>query len=336
MQRSLPLAFLLIPAALQAQLTITDGLTPVQITGLLEGFNISISNLTINCADSAFGQFNGASEIPIANGLVLTSGLATSVAGPVGSFASGVTSMAGDPDLAGLVGGGPTYDACVLEFDCVPLGDTLLFNFAFGSEEYPEFVGSAFNDVFAIWLTGPGYPIPTNVAAIPGGTPVSINNVNAGVNATYYVDNEAIPGVYCAYDGFTQNLTAFAVVTPGATYHFKTAIADVADGAFDSGVFLEAFSFRSVMGPTALGEQASGDGSIVRDQSGTLIITLPEGRTNMQGRLIDAMGRIASRFRVSGSTTSVSTTGLRSGHYTMELTDGQGSLRRSFYFNADR
>lgn len=331
MKRSLLVPVLLIPAAMQAQLTITDGLSPAQVTSLLEGFNITISNLTINCPDSSFGQFNGTSEIPITNGLVLTSGLAASVAGPVWNMATSVTSMTGDADLGALVTM-PTYDACALEFDCVPLGDTLLFNFAFGSEEYPEFAGSSFNDVFAIWLTGPGFPIPTNVAAIPGGIPVSINNVNSFTNATYYVDNEAIPGVNCAYDGFTQNLTAFAVVTPGATYHFKTAIADVADGIFDSGVFLEAFSFRSVMGSsTGINSITAGDLSVI-DRGGVLEISLPLGRSDMQGRIVDATGRAVRQFRVNRATTSVSMSGINVGAYTLELSDANGSLHRSFYF----
>ena len=34
------------------------------------------------------------------------------------------------------VSGSPTYDACIIEFDCVPTNANLLFDFAFGSEEY--------------------------------------------------------------------------------------------------------------------------------------------------------------------------------------------------------
>ena len=72
--------------------------------------------------------------------------------------------------------------------------------------------------------------------------------MNAGINADFFGDNEAQLRQSVAYDGFTTNLTAFAVVVPGEAYHFKTAVADVADAAFDSGVMLEAFSFRSMGG----------------------------------------------------------------------------------------
>lgn len=329
MKRSLPLAALLAPAALSAQLTVNDSLSTTYLTTLLEGLNITLSNLVVNCPPDAHGEFSGSSEIPITQGLVLTSGTADAVAGPVGDFASGGAMGAGDPDLDGLVSA-PTLDACVLEFDCVPLGDTLLFNFVFGSEEYPEFAGTAFNDAFAIWLSGPGYPIPTNVAAIPGGTLVSINNVNAFTNAAYYVDNEAIPGVYCAYDGFTQNLTAFAVVAPGATYHFKVAVADVSDGIFDTGVFLEAFSFRSVMGVgTAIG-QLPEDGLHLRPNGDLLEVRVPDGSFAGRGRIINDLGRTVRAFDLSGQATVVPVGDLRSGHYVVEFSDGRAIMREAF------
>ncbi|CAN5396095.1 hypothetical protein BH11BAC1_BH11BAC1_28620 [soil metagenome] len=47
------------------------------------------------------------------------------------------------------------------------------------------------------------------------------------------------------YDGYTTVLTARAGVIPCETYHLKIAIADVTDGVYDSGVFLEGGSFKS-------------------------------------------------------------------------------------------
>lgn len=313
--------FCLITASSSAQLTVTDSLGTAALTSLLEGLNITITNLTVNCAGAAFGQFSGASEIPITNGLVLTTGAAEGVAGPVANFASVANNTPGDTDLINLLGGigvGVTFDACVLEFDCVPLGDTLLFNFAFGSEEYPEFVGSGFNDVFAIWLSGPGFPIATNVAAIPGGTPVSINNVNATTNATYYVDNEIPAGVNCAYDGFTQNLTAFAVVTPGANYHIKVAVADVGDMIFDTGVFLEAFSFRSVFGISSGMQSGRAPTPSITCDGSTITIA---GATPTNARLLDLTGRTVLRFRVLDAPTML-TPDLPAGSYVVALENG--------------
>ncbi|HIF14547.1 MAG TPA: PKD domain-containing protein [Bacteroidetes bacterium] len=149
----------------------------------------------------------------------------------------------------------PTNDACILEFDVTPIGDTIKFNYVFGSDEYPEFINS-FNDIFAFFISGPGVPFQ-NIALVPGTTtPVSISNVNNGmsntgpcVNCTYYVNNGdgTTPGnnPTVQYDGFTTVLQAVIKVTPCQTYHLKMAVADVVDGIYDSGVFLEQASISS-------------------------------------------------------------------------------------------
>ncbi|MBK7383615.1 MAG: T9SS type A sorting domain-containing protein [Flavobacteriales bacterium] len=304
-----------------AQLTITDSLSVGSLAQLLEGLNVSIANVEVNCAGSAMGHFSGSSELAITEGLLLTTGGADLVAGPVGDFASGYSGTPGDPDLNLLVGV-VTNDACVLEFDCVPLGDTLLFNFSFGSEEYPEFVNSGFNDVFAIYLSGPGFPMPTNVAALPDGTPVAIDNVNAGINNSYFHDNQAGNGTMVTYDGFTTNLTAFAVVSPEETYHFKVAIADVADAAFDSGVFLEAFSFRSVMLTTGIAANNSPI-RLVR-QGDQLIATLPAVASKGELAILDAAGRIVQRTRISSDRTVIDLASLTNGLYILQALGADG------------
>jgi len=310
---ALPLA--LCVANANAQLTVTDSLSNLDVATYLEGLNVSILNVTVNCPGSAFGHFSGTSEMQIEGGLVLTSGSADLVAGPVSSFATGYLNEPGDADLEASLGGGmPTWDACVLEFDCIPLGDTLLFNFSFGSEEYQEFVGSSFNDVFAIYLTGPGFPTPTNVAALPDGTPVAINNVNAGLNGTYFVDNEAGAGQNVAYDGFTTNLTVFAVVSPDDIYHFKVAIADVADASFDSGVFLEAFSFRSNDLSTRVPELGS-DIRVITSADGITVLA-PASAIGTELRVHDTSGRLAMRERITGERSFFGTEGLAQGVYT--------------------
>jgi hypothetical protein len=297
-----------------AQLTVTDSLTTGSIAQLLEGLNVSILNVEVNCPEQAMGHFSGTSELAITEGLVLTTGSADLLAGPVAGFASGYLGTPGDADLDIEVVMMPTYDACVLEFDCIPLGDTLLFNFSFGSEEYPEFVGSAFNDVFAIYLTGPGFPMPTNVAALPDGTPVAINNVNGLINAEYFHDNEAAAGVHVAYDGFTTNLTAFAVVEPDGEYHFKVAIADVGDGVIDSGVFLEAFSFRSVsLLTTGLDEQAPRLRTFLDGDQ--LVVLVPDAAVGAQIELVDMRGAVLERTTAQAQRVPLDLSALPSGVY---------------------
>jgi hypothetical protein len=229
----------------QAQLTVNTGINATNLASLLTGFGVNITNVQINCNSNAYGEFSGVSEIPITHGLMMTTGyIDTALLGPNNQFNCGSdNTFGGDIDLTNDAGTN-TYNACVIEFDCTPLGDTLEFNFGFGSEEYPEYVGTEFNDIFAIYFSDTS-GVTYNAAQIPmTTTPVSINNVNHLTNPAYYIDNSA--GQYIEFDGLTQNLHAFAVVVPGNTYHFKIAIADAGDPIYDSGVLLEAFSFRSM------------------------------------------------------------------------------------------
>jgi hypothetical protein len=170
---------------------------------------------------------------------------------------------AGDPDLQ-VFSGGETFDACVLEFDFVPYYSYVWFQFVFGSEEYPEFVGSVFNDAFGFFISGPGITGPysnnsKNIALIPETEiPVSINNVNQDINSEYYVANESD---FIQYDGFTTVFSAVSEVQPMNTYHIKLAIGDVLDYSFDSGVLLQASSFCSgpVTGIAKPGQNGTGE-----------------------------------------------------------------------------
>ena len=141
----------------------------------------------------------------INNGLILTTGNASAAVGPNSgsSFTSNnpATSLVtSDPHLNDIAAGNVT-NGVVLEFDFIPSGDTLVFNYMFGSDEYPEFSPSSFNDAFGLFLWGPGITGPftlagypnggANIATIPGGIPVTINNVGDVSNTQYYVFNEA-------------------------------------------------------------------------------------------------------------------------------------------------
>ncbi|MCX6258915.1 MAG: choice-of-anchor L domain-containing protein [Bacteroidia bacterium] len=230
--------------------------TPQQLVeDVLVNGCVHVSNVTYTGAAGAIGYFDatGSSfDTIMHNGIIMASGLATNAVGPNNNAAISTSfNLPGDPDLTALIPGYQTYDACVLEFDFVPSSDTLKFRYVFGSDEYLEYVGTSFNDVFGFFLTGPnpsgGNYTTQNIAIIPSTTtPVSINNVNNVNNSSYYINNgtgstpnnEALQ-----YDGYTVGLTAFALVTPCATYYIKLAVADAGDHVLDSGVFLEAGSF---------------------------------------------------------------------------------------------
>lgn len=268
MKKLLLSILLLVVTVVNAQLVVDNTTqTPTQLVqNVLLGSGISVSNVTFNGSASnaamvrdQVGHFlNGsATNIGLNNGIILSTGKATVAIGPNDSGSKTNTTifpMGSDVDLLAITSGTINTKA-VIEFDFVPIGNNVSFNFVFASEEYLEFVGSSFNDVFGFFISGPGISGPftnnaKNIALIPTTTtPISINNVNSTSNAAFYLNNGtgSTPTLNptIQYDGFTTVLTASSAVLCGETYHIKLAICNVSDSAFDSAVFLQAGSFSS-------------------------------------------------------------------------------------------
>ncbi|GAB4251585.1 MAG: hypothetical protein Kow0079_05650 [Vicingaceae bacterium] len=252
------------------------------IQNVLLGSNVSVSNITVNGAPAnvvnpQVGEFTDpTSSIGLPNGMIIGTGDVTLASQPnIGGGSSlGGTGLSGsDPDLSAIVSPNGIYDELIIEFDFVPIGDTIMFNYIFASEEYEEYVCSGYNDVFGFFLTGNnpagGTYVSQNIALVPDPltpgafttTPVAINTVNPGVAgsfgtasncssldpnwASYNVFYQTNTGTNYEYDGRTVPLPVVAAVYCGQTYHIKIAIADAGDAQFDSGVFLEAGSFSS-------------------------------------------------------------------------------------------
>lgn len=222
---------------------------------LMFGGCVEVSNVQIHGPANAFGTFTDDVEATgIDEGLILTTGKSTYAEGPDNmNDRSHNQNTGGLADLTQMCGY-QTHDACWIEFDFVALADTLFASeFVFGSEEYPEYVNSSFNDVFGFFISGPGIYGPyengaENIALLPGTqTSISINNVNNGYapyepsvgpceNCDFYVDNSN--GQYVQYDGYTSKISLEYPVISGETYHFRIAIADAGDHVYDSGVFI--------------------------------------------------------------------------------------------------
>ena len=314
LKRCTKLPFLVFLVALSlstnAQITVTGGYTAAQMAAKLTGAGVTVFGATLTCPADAYGEFVVvSSSLGLDSGIVLTNGTAVTTtttvgvditngltAGDLSNFAStdntsSSTGGVGDPDLTALAGL-PTFDACILEFNFKPAGDTIRFRYVFGSEEYTDFTCTTFNDVFGFLISGGAYTTPTNVALVPGTTiPVCINSVNCGATGggslstctalgtgspfcAYYVNNFA--GTTVSYDGLTTVLTAQALVSPCDTYHLKLGVADASDHVLDSGVFIEAGSLTSRPPVTISGVGLSGLPYCVRGCSGaTFQFTTP-------------------------------------------------------------
>ena len=253
-----------------AQLVITDEPSALALAQHLVGDGVSISNVTFTGNSLMAGKFRnvgGLSNIHLDSGIVLTTGRAKTagidgygVDGDGSTIASNVDAsnswnLNGDPDLANAIGANLTdmHDACVLEFDFIPSGDSVKFRYVFSSEEYYEGFVCTYNDAFAFFISGPGIPGMQNIALIPGtNIPVSIRNMNNVAlggppncinNPQYYIDNTS--NQYCTHEGNTVVLTALSAVQPCNVYHLKLVVSDYQDWSFDTGVFLEAKSLSS-------------------------------------------------------------------------------------------
>ncbi|GIW37430.1 MAG: hypothetical protein KatS3mg073_1575 [Meiothermus sp.] len=289
----------------KAQLSITNSTNAQALANALAGPGVTVvaGSATLNRANTGqnnTGTFTGGETggpgpvIGIPNGVVLTSGnFSTSVLGPNNRKNSSVSgNQLTDPDLTALAGSTARYDTVILQFQVIPSGRTLNFQFVFGSEEYPEYVCSNFNDALGLFVSGPGISGPysnsaINLAVLPNNSRISINTVNGGAvgyqvsspvagcdlgNAAYYQDNgdpnnssSPNPSLFTntQMDGFTRPLRNRVVVVPGQTYRIKIVIADAGDGAYDSTVLLGLISSRSDWGdaPDTYGTTAGNNGA---------------------------------------------------------------------------
>lgn len=175
--------------------------------------------------------------------------------------------IANDPDLQSLANENISNDGCIIEFDFKPITNIVKFNYVFASEEYHEYVFDMFNDVFGLFLSGPGISGPftnnaDNIATLPNtNMPVSINNVNYGkgnlnctgtptgcTNCQWFRDNSQNTDPFFnrfVYDGLTVALPCNSSLQHGEWYHIKLAIGDATDAAFDSALLLEKGSFNT-------------------------------------------------------------------------------------------
>ncbi len=324
MKRNAVIILVCLSTICSAQMVITNGDPDTLVNNYLSGCGISIMNITYvgqtgSTGAGQIGHFmNGnVTNLGMNEGIALSSGDVSILSGPASGFASADMSGSGDNDLT-VIAGASTYDACVLEFDFIPAGDTISIRYIFGSEEYLEYVGSGYNDIFALFITGTnpqgGNYISYNIARVPGqSVPVSIDNINDVSYSQYYVNNEALGGTTIVLDGFTVPLIARANVIAGMTYHLKIAVADAGDHSFDSAVFLEAYSFST-------GGTGQGSPHITTYQSGLACTGLP----GVTGWVSVTGGTPPYIYEWSSGQTDTVAYNISAGTYYITVTDSTG------------
>ncbi len=266
MKRLQIILLLLIGNYSYGQLVVNTSPTATQMVQSFIGGGVTVSNIVYTGGAASRGSFSNGNttNLGLTNGILLCTGSATAIINPASFLMSTNLGLAGDAALNNINNGCLTYDASILEFDFVPVSDSIKFKYVFGSEEYPNYICSQYNDVFAFFITGAnpagGNYNNFNMALVPGtNIPVSVNSINSGTPGSgyssggclslgysnYFVNNAALAGTTIAFGGFTKPLYAKCKVVPCNTYHLKMAVADGYNGLYDSGVFLAANSFTS-------------------------------------------------------------------------------------------
>jgi hypothetical protein len=194
-------------------------------TGVTKGQEISTGGPTQSGYVTGFA--------PGKNTWVLSTGNIADAVGDPSTLASTPLGLPGDDQLSAL-SGNPTYDAVSYQVSVVPAGPTLHVRYAFATEEFPDYVGTQYDDVMAVYVNG------VNCATVPGtSSPVSVNTINTTTNSQYFVDNRTgATGYHTTMNGITVPLTCSVPVTPGQPVTIRIAVADSSDGVLDSAVAL--------------------------------------------------------------------------------------------------
>lgn len=219
-------------------------------------FNVSVSGGNFGSGEKSYGFFDATGTgFPFENGIILSTGKINNAPGPNSYLSDDGGSMGwdGDIDLNDALGLGNSFNATILEFDFIPLGNHISFDYIFSSEQYltsPTSGQCNFTDGFVFLLKEASASTYNNLAVVPGtNIPVKVNTVRGPgticpeANATYFDafnDTEHPTN----YNGQTVVLTAQADVIPGTTYHIKLVIADEGNHRFDSSIFLGGGSFN--------------------------------------------------------------------------------------------
>jgi len=118
----------------------------------------------------------------------------------------------------------------------VPAGmNCMSFDFAFYSEEFPEYVGSEYNDTFIAELGGTDSTVEGNTVTAPLNFAFDTEENIISVNSVFGVQGDT----GTTYDGVTPLLRATTPVTPGTATEVYFSVMDLGDSLYDSAVMID-------------------------------------------------------------------------------------------------
>ncbi|WP_179320614.1 T9SS type B sorting domain-containing protein [Winogradskyella helgolandensis] len=240
------------------QVTVDNSVSPQDliqntlIQGCVEVSNINSPSNGSSIGIGSYGYFERASsDFPFENGIVLTTGNATSAGNGQNNdiLNEGDATWLTDSDLEATLGISGTVNATSIEFEFISISNQIQFNYILASEEYFGNFPCDYSDGFAFLIKEAGTSDPyTNIALIPGtSTPVNTQTVHDEIVGFCPASNgEYFEGYNLGdtnYNGRTAVLSATATIQPNVQYQIKLVIADQNDQNYDSAVFIEGNSF---------------------------------------------------------------------------------------------
>jgi len=217
--------------ATQLANAVTAGNTGVTVTNAtLQGQSQGPGVASTGTFTNIYGLASGA-VLSTGNAAAYGSGPNTS---PSTSTAYGVPATAAQNVLLNpLTNGNPNhFDVTELDltFTVAPGVSQIFFNVAFGSEEFPEFVGSQFVDAFGLYLNG------TNIAFV-GGLPVNIDHPCFAAIAGTELD-----GVLACNN---NPINTFSGNVNAGTNTLTCIIADTSDAIYDTTAYIGALGITN-------------------------------------------------------------------------------------------
>lgn len=237
--------------------TVALGASPASAAATSNELATAIAGSGVTVTGSSFVTSASASAVAVRTDPI--AGFPTTPGGNYAVFSTGDAAKLTLPDDSQNLStnlGAPSYrgarDATTLKIDfTVATGFNCLasMKIKFLSEEFPEFVGTSFNDAFLVeldtndWsLSGSDVVAPSNIAFY-GSDPITVNTTGPAAAAP-------INSVGTTFDAGTPILSARSPITAGPHSIYVTVF-DLGDAIYDSTVLVDDFTVSAVADPAA-------------------------------------------------------------------------------------